>query len=214
MATWDDEEIAVIRGSGIIFGQVSTVVGDRTKDDRQAIDISPRVTFGTQGINAQWILPPFAKTIQRKDLICVFQGSNTHTIIRPHGDYFSVIALSVNPSEPYESGNGVKTTAWLDQFGSGATVHQLLLAWDWKPSPPPAGAQGEMYAAFISKRLPRFAGVGLEVQEDKITRLENTNRALSDWNEWKARWRPRRSGEYYPCPFLIKYPLRFNCREF
>ena len=75
--TWDDEEVAVIRGSGAIIGQVSAIAGDRANEDRQVVDVLLRVTPRSERIKAQWTLQPFAKAIERDDLICILQGSNT-----------------------------------------------------------------------------------------------------------------------------------------
>lgn len=124
-----------------------------------------------------------------------------------------MIALSVTPSEFYESGKRVKTTSWLERFGSGATFHQLLLAWDWKPSHLSARAQCDTYAAFVSRRLSNVTGLGMKAQEGESLRVKNTSCALSEWKSWMSGWRFRAGVELYPCPFRTRNPLRFNCWE-
>ncbi|RYP16795.1 hypothetical protein DL765_004908 [Monosporascus sp. GIB2] len=61
--TWDDEEIAIIKGKGCILGEVTSVEKDTAWEDRQHVGIN---YFGAKETwNPRWTLQTSAKSIQK-----------------------------------------------------------------------------------------------------------------------------------------------------
>jgi hypothetical protein len=54
--TWDDKEIAVIRGKGCVLGEVSSVEIDTDWEDRQHVGITWKNASGYRGPGSPWTL--------------------------------------------------------------------------------------------------------------------------------------------------------------
>lgn len=161
--TWNDIEVAFLRGKGCILGQVSE---SRTQHDEQHVSIAWRNPPDYFDIDwkekqgSQFTFQASAKLIEVGDLVCLLQGATNATIIRSCNDLWTVIAITVPPT--------ISLRKWL----ASITVFQyyLLLIWDWDVS------QGKKdYECFMSSRMPGYVGTDCQGQEymDAATRLWN-----------------------------------------
>ncbi|KAK0702820.1 heterokaryon incompatibility protein-domain-containing protein, partial [Lasiosphaeris hirsuta] len=98
--TWDDKEIAVIRGKGCILGEVYSI-GDVTWKDAQTADIVWRNATGYLGSkekgNSRWTLQSGAKPVEVGDAICLLQGAPRPTVVRQRHDHWVIIRVAVQP---------------------------------------------------------------------------------------------------------------------
>lgn len=128
--TWDDEEIAVVEGKGCIVGEVSSVTGKNSWDDRQNVNVTVKNSSGYfQQWGCRWTLQASARPIQEGDVVCLLQGASKPSIVRLHDDYCSVVAIAVTPP--------VEKTEYPPKEISGSTMtfpRGFLLVWDWEAS--------------------------------------------------------------------------------
>lgn len=135
--TWDDKEVAVIRGKGRVLGRVSKVDGSEitwkeTKASRKIpfkleVSKSERRSFST---------PVSSKPIRPGDVICLLQGASSPTIIRLHTDYSTIIRIAVSS---IMDGSKVGDAAASQCLPSKtAFPDSFMLVWDWHTSREPA----------------------------------------------------------------------------
>ncbi|KNG90910.1 hypothetical protein ANOM_000703 [Aspergillus nomiae NRRL 13137] len=113
--TWDDEDIAVIKGKGCVLGVVST-------------EGSPQDTWYFRD------LPPLTK---EGDIVCLLQGASEATIIRAYDDYCAVVAIGLIPKHASPSSGPSPMVNWevLDKWHDllqSVTVYprDFFLVWD------------------------------------------------------------------------------------
>jgi hypothetical protein len=136
--TWDEREIAVIKGKGCILGQVSSVESDSVRYDKQDLKIAFNDTpksldyYGEYG--PQWSLRTSAKPIRKDDFVYLLQGASKPTIIRRCKDHFAIVMIAVTllQSEPTEGGY-IKREEPLASMRSFS--YDFLLVWKWQDSP-------------------------------------------------------------------------------
>ena len=196
VATWDNEEISVFEGKGSIVGEVTAVDNDQTIEGKQRVHVLLKAMPDREDQVTQWMLQPFAKSVKIGDLICILQGARRPTIVRPHADYCTVIAISITPmkfscGEPENSNVGwrelVKSTV--------AFSHDVLLAWDWRIPNEAQEAENKDYASFICKRLPKHGNLDLQNRVDALTRSMRAQKIMEDINKWKERMRQHQRGD-------------------
>lgn len=135
--TWENREMAIIKSKGCTLGQISSIETNAAWDDRQNIVISKFTSkhLGQkEDWNGRWTLQTAAKPIRKGDIICLLQGALKPTIIRLHANYFTIIAIAVNPIND-KNGWGRKDNDWSEIFQSITDFSRnFLLVWDWTPS--------------------------------------------------------------------------------
>jgi hypothetical protein len=134
ISTWQDKEVAIINSKCCIIGQVSSVEGDATWSDKQIVTISKYTSDRPQNKdeNIFWTLTlqTLANSIQEGDIICLLHGASKPTIIRPHKDYFLIVAITVNSTIDKQA-EGVGNS-WVNSTQSVKDFSRnLLLVWDW-----------------------------------------------------------------------------------
>ena len=172
--TWDDGDVAVIKGKGCVLGVVSTGV----RYDH--ISYSIRMTaMHLQG----WYfrgLPPLTK---ERDIVCLLQGASEATIIRAYVDYCAVVAIGFIPKHASPSSGSSPMMSWevLDKWHDilqSVTVYprDFLLVWDrqkpWRDS--------EDSKWLEDNRIPKYAKKQLEGQLSKLDRLQHLGPILLD----------------------------------
>jgi tetratricopeptide (TPR) repeat protein len=136
--TWDEREIAVIKGKGCILGQVSLVESDGARYDRQYVDIAFNNTSKSleyeELYGTRWSLRASAKHIRQYDFVYLLQGAAKPAIIRKCKDHFAIviIAVTILQSEPTESGY-IERQEPLASTGSFS--YDFLLVWKWEDFP-------------------------------------------------------------------------------
>ncbi|ETS85945.1 hypothetical protein PFICI_03970 [Pestalotiopsis fici W106-1] len=126
-----DRPLAVIKATGwmsetamALFGHLPCFLFQGNIEMRQA--------FTTNDPN--WTLPTSSKPVQKDDLICLFDGTATPTIIRPYGDV-SVIVVAAPLLCHNMKKVKLSTNEWIKRGESGRlSSRHFLLIWDWNYS--------------------------------------------------------------------------------
>jgi len=121
--TWPGREMAIIQAKGWVLGVVSLT-------DEKKLCVTPKTAL--LHVPAQLAPQPSVKPVQVGDLICLLQEAARPIIIRPQGDHFLVILISVTSLGSFErggSGNGGQPESALPPL-----PHDLLLVWSWERS--------------------------------------------------------------------------------
>lgn len=103
--TWANREIAVIKGRGYILGQIESVESESSRHDKQHVEIETNNVARILGFESndsdsksgttRWTLQASAKSIQKDNIVCLFQGTTSPTILGICKDYFAVIMIRV-----------------------------------------------------------------------------------------------------------------------
>jgi hypothetical protein len=136
--TWEEGEIAVIKGKGCILGQVSSVESDSARYDRQHLKIAfnetPKSLEYKKGYGTRWSLRASAKPIQQYDFVCLLQGASKPTIIRRCKDHFAIIMIAVTLLQSVRTeSEHIKRQEPLALMRSFS--YDFLLVWKWEDSP-------------------------------------------------------------------------------
>ncbi|KAM0542086.1 hypothetical protein ACHAO7_010151 [Fusarium culmorum] len=181
--TWDDKEIAVIRGKGCVLGEVSSVKRDNDWEDRQHVGITWKNASGYGGPHSRWTFQASAKSVQVGDAVCLLQGASSPTIIRLCNDYWAVIMIAVPPPDDLQAASSDTKSELLRLITT--FPHDFLLVWNWDIYPD--GSQdGEDYEHFMGAPMSKCSKTKLEDYLDKVTRLWNTGVALQDMRRDEA----------------------------
>ncbi|KAH8885731.1 hypothetical protein GQ53DRAFT_728714 [Thozetella sp. PMI_491] len=134
--TWDDKEVAIIKGNGRVLGTISSVERN-PRDDRQSVYITWNKEFSfidAKGeSSSHWTFDASASPIQKGDVICLLSKALKPTIIRPRNDYSAVIMITV--PMPVPDLLEAASTTWSTLLQSITSVpHNILLVWDWTVS--------------------------------------------------------------------------------
>ena len=169
--TWDDKEVAVIKGKGCVLGKVSSVERDITRNDRQSVGISWMSHFGAKGErSSHFTFPASAKSIQVGDAICFLQGASKPSIIRLCIGYSAIIMITVPLRENLQP-VGIK---WLELVRSITTFpNDIILVWDWDITQSKSQDEGYYKRLISSRERPRCAKTECNCQDylDESTRL-------------------------------------------
>jgi hypothetical protein len=181
--TWDDKEIAVIRGKGCVLGQVSSVERDIDWEDRQHVGITWKNASGYGGPNSLWTFQTSAKSIQVEDTVCLLQGASRPTIIRLCNDYWAVIMIAVPPPDDLQGASSDTKSELLRLITT--FPYDFLLVWNWDMYPDESQDR-EDYEHFMGALVSKGLKTNLEDYLDKVTRLWNTGVVLQDMGRDEA----------------------------
>jgi tetratricopeptide (TPR) repeat protein len=197
--TWDNREMAVIKGKGGVIGRVSSV--ERNWDDRQNVHINftnaLRPTGYSEKQNAPWTLQVSAKAIQNGDLVCLLQGASKPTVIRPCKDYFVVVMMVATPP----AATGMKRKRFRQPKLSQPILdfpHNFKLVWDWEESQETQHNR-QTYLTFLTAQGEMQENLKAELEDHTgiATGFQNTALILSDaeyYEEAKEKFREAISG--------------------
>ncbi|RSL65147.1 hypothetical protein CEP53_003781 [Fusarium sp. AF-6] len=183
--TWDDEEVAVIKGSGCVLGEVSSVERDMHREDRQHVGITWKNAFGYRDLDSRWTLQVSAKSVQVGDVICLVQGASMPTIIRLYNDCWVVVTIAVAPPDDLQAA-GRDTKSGLLRLIT-TFPHDFLLVWDWDIYPDESQDRQD-YGHFMGASVSRYPKAELEDRLDKVTRLRDIIVVLQDMERHDETW--------------------------
>ncbi|KAE8317945.1 heterokaryon incompatibility protein-domain-containing protein [Aspergillus transmontanensis] len=170
--TWDDEDIAVIKGKGCVLGVVKKVKLNSSKDNMWDNSHNAFVTVQMTGRDARgdgdmWTFFKWPGSIKMGDIVCVLQGASKPTLIRPCGDHSTFCQWG-------------KINQWNGLLQSVALYpRDFLLVWEWQEFSGRLENQNDR-AWLMDRRLPEHAKKELEVELPKIHRLQNLGLILVD----------------------------------
>ncbi|KAE8374237.1 heterokaryon incompatibility protein-domain-containing protein [Aspergillus bertholletiae] len=110
--TWPDKEFALIKGMGYSLGMVSGAYGDKSRLDRQHVqidlndplklpqcfkDLKTHWNHSIERCTIKWTVRVSAQPVKPGDVVCLLQGASKPSIIRPFKDYFDIIIIGVTP---------------------------------------------------------------------------------------------------------------------
>ncbi|RDA93623.1 hypothetical protein CP533_6182 [Ophiocordyceps camponoti-saundersi (nom. inval.)] len=172
--TWDDEEIACIKGKGRVVGDVLSVERNTEPDDSEILVI--RWVSGNFGVRekreSRWIIPVLAKSVQAGDAVCLVHGASRLMIVRPHDHYWTVIRIGASLIRDLPQFS-------IDMTRTDSEKHQLFLIWDWKPHPEDLKEERQ-YDTYLDNRSLSCSRNEFEDALDSVSRLQNMGLVLQD----------------------------------
>ncbi|RYP10819.1 hypothetical protein DL764_000441 [Monosporascus ibericus] len=182
--TWDDMEIAVIKGKGCILGEVSSVERDTAWEDKQHVGITWKDFDVTRAWSSCWTFQTSAKSVQVGDVVCLLQGASRPTILRLCSDYWAIIIIAVPRTDDLRS--TTRHIKWSELLQSMTIFpHDFLLVWDWDMHPDEPRDR-EDYEDFVSSRVPKCSEAELEDCLDEATRLQNVRLVLQEMKKFEV----------------------------
>ncbi len=181
--TWDKREMAVIKSKGYILGYVSLVEDDSARYDRQHVEVvfnnTPKSLEYGRNYGTRWTLQASAKSIRKRDVICLLQGASKPTILRTYKDHFSIIMIAVTLRQSV--GTESRYIERQDPVASAnILLRDLLLVWNWEKSQANLQDQvGDETSGEINTLVPEY----LKTASDKAARSCNVALALGDSEE-------------------------------
>ncbi|KAI8657047.1 hypothetical protein NCS56_01310400 [Fusarium sp. Ph1] len=157
--TWDDKEMAVIRGKGCVLGEVSSVDRDIDREDRQHVGITWKNVSGYGGANSRWTLQASAKSVQAMQRL-LGRGNDCSP-----------------PPDDLQAASG-DTKAELLRLTT-TFPHNFLLVWDWSMYSDESQGR-ENYEHFMGAPVSEYPKTELEDRLDKVIRLRDTGVVLQD----------------------------------
>ncbi|RSL79400.1 hypothetical protein CEP51_007388 [Fusarium floridanum] len=179
--TWDNKEVATIRGNGCVLGEVSSVKRDVDREDIQHVGITWKNVFGYGKPDSRWTIQASAKSVQVGDAICLLQGASMPTIIRLCNDYWVVVMIAVPPPDDLQAANRDTKSGLLQLITT--FPHDFLLVWDWNVCPDESQDRGD-YGHFMGAFVSQCPTAELEDHLDKVMRLRDTGVALQDMGRY------------------------------
>ncbi|RYP77952.1 hypothetical protein DL771_000811 [Monosporascus sp. 5C6A] len=190
--TWDNKEVAVIKGKGCVLGKVSKVRNidlGGGQNVEAILDNTSNQPGCIRNGRARWTLQTSAKSIQEGDIICLFQGATKPAIVRLREYYFSIVMIAATPPEhiqieyPPSKRTYIK---WSELIQSTSFPRDFLLVWDWDISSEEFQAPGK-YDIFmgINNLQSEDSEIGFEGQLSNATRIWNVALILGDLGERK-----------------------------
>ncbi|KAL6922571.1 hypothetical protein FSST1_006597 [Fusarium sambucinum] len=135
--TWDDREIAVIKGKAVVLGEISSVERNDLLVNNQTLSITWKNAMSRISQTTSWTLDVSAKLFQAEDVLCLFQGATRPTIIRRCGSYWAVIRISMHSASVQKMADGLWNDMSPDSICSDLLqpvttyLRDFLLIWDW-----------------------------------------------------------------------------------
>ena len=145
--TWEDEEVAAVEAKGYVLGEVSSA----RRGDRQHVDIDwkhapsyfDKDEFGKQ--KSHFTFQTSGKTIEERDIVCLFQGASRPTIIRLRDGYSTIVMSSMPLTD-----NLQKWSASVKRF-----PNDVLVIWDWDESRRKSQRREDYEKLLSSRDIPR-----------------------------------------------------------
>ena len=192
LETWADRDMVLVKGKCRVFGRVSQVEMDRAWY-RQKVYIaykaysvehemgsnrssnSFKATRPTKDWDTCWVLPASVNPIQEGDIVCVLQGQQNPTIMRPRKDHFISVAITVTPIVEVERHSSC--VEWQDIVHLKAPpFRDLVLLWSWSASQDTLPTQGENDNKLLVKTLDK------DSDSSNIASANDLDLALIVWN--------------------------------
>ena len=192
LETWADRDMVLVKGKCRVFGRVSQVEMDRAWY-RQKVYIaykaysvehemgsnrssnSFKATRPTKDWDTCWVLPASVNPIQEGDIVCVLQGQQNPTIMRPRKDHFISVAITVTPIVEVERHSSC--VEWQDIVHLKAPpFRDIVLSWSWSASQDTLPTQGENENKVLVKTLDK------DSDSSNIASANDLDLAIRVWN--------------------------------
>jgi tetratricopeptide (TPR) repeat protein len=183
--TWDKREMAVIKSKGCILGHVSSVEDDSARYDRQHVNVvfnnTPKSLEYEREYSTRWTLQASAKSVRKRDFVCLLQGASKPTIIRAYKDHFAVIVIAVTLRQSVRIKSGYVERQ--EPLASAKNFsHDFLLVWNWEKSQGNLQNQARYETPVeINDLVPEYLKTAL----DKATRSCDVALAFEDSKEYE-----------------------------
>jgi hypothetical protein len=138
----DADEHAVITANGCPVGVVESVTENEIVVKSRKYNLPNRP--GEWGWSAKWGIHQYTKAIREGDMICVFEGAQFPTIIRPCRDHFDIVVIVLGsvPDVMLNKGNNSALAVghmsaprdepnWSFPACIVTDFQPMLLVWDW-----------------------------------------------------------------------------------
>ncbi|KAL5360753.1 heterokaryon incompatibility protein-domain-containing protein [Aspergillus floccosus] len=123
--------IALVRGTGHVFGHVSSTHRDRTRKGRQYVKVWHNMVAKSMGLKLDFSVGMPAVPVERYDIVCHLGDSSRLWVIRRVEDYF-IIITSVPGLETFstqvQANRQKNPLLWGNLY-----LRELFLAWDLSP---------------------------------------------------------------------------------
>jgi hypothetical protein len=192
LETWADRDMVLVKGKCRVFGRVSQVEMDRAWY-RQKVYIAYKAysiehevgsnrssnsfdaTRPARDWDTCWVLPASVKPIQEGDIVCVLQGQQNPTIMRPRKDHFISVAVTVTPIVEVERHSSC--VEWQDMVHLKAPpFRDIVLLWSWSTSQDTLPTQGENENKVSVKTLDE------DSDSSNIASANDLDLAIIAWN--------------------------------
>ncbi|UPL02155.1 hypothetical protein LCI18_013089 [Fusarium solani-melongenae] len=175
--TWDDKEMALIRGKGCIMGRVYSVERDIGREDRQHVIVKWRNELGYGRKGSRWTFQASAKSVQVGDAVCLLEGASMPTIIRLCGDCWAVVMIAVPPPDYLHAASRNIKQKLLRLAAS--FPHDFVLFWDWDMYPDESLGRKD-YEHFMGTLMAKCPKADLGDCLNKVLRLRDIGVVLQD----------------------------------
>ncbi|RDA82660.1 hypothetical protein CP532_3202 [Ophiocordyceps camponoti-leonardi (nom. inval.)] len=172
--TWDDEELAIIKGKGCVLGDVLSVERHAEEDDGQILVVRwvPDLLGIREERECRWTIPTLAKSVQAGDAVCLLHGAPRLMIIRPRDEYWTVIRIGASPTADLPHFKN-------DYIPSDLEKHQIFLVWDWKPGSEELTEEGQ-YDTYLNYRSHSCSEKEADDALESVSRLQHVGLVLQD----------------------------------
>lgn len=137
-STWDNKEHAVIIEMGSVLGTVSKGLSNTMTVVSPVFGRTHKAGYNWR---ASWTISHDAGSIQHGDILVFFQNARRPSLIRPCGDHFDIVMISLPPPPVVIVEKSPRTNSWEDihvpwnvfQPGIRRSTKKFNLVWDWVP---------------------------------------------------------------------------------
>ncbi|KAH6639674.1 heterokaryon incompatibility protein-domain-containing protein [Boeremia exigua] len=134
--TWDDKEHAVISEIGSVMGTISKGLGGNLTVVSPIFGSNSEVVYSWR---ASWRVSHDAGSVQHGDILVFFQNARRPSLIRPCGDHFDIVMISLPAPPVVVVEQSPRSESWEDlhvrweEFAPGArrSSRKFDLVWDW-----------------------------------------------------------------------------------
>ncbi|KLU86257.1 hypothetical protein MAPG_05273 [Magnaporthiopsis poae ATCC 64411] len=190
VATWNEEEVAVVEAKGNFLGQVTSASEDATRNDRRHVTITWKHCDGKG--KPQWtdcVFQASVKVIKEGDVVCLLEGASMPSIVRLDDGYSTIIVSKIPQTD--------NLPEWIDSIADFPA--RFLLVWDWRGS---REMQAQDHESLLSSRgIPECPVAGCKCPNslDKAARWWNTWLLLSGMERYgeATDWYLRKAVEIY-----------------
>lgn len=149
LRTFENTEQAIIFETGSVLGQIAVGFHNTLHVNSPVFG---ELASGGYHWRASWAVPHHCNSVTDGDLLVFFKNARRPSIIRPCGDHFDIVMISLPPPSNVTIGMRPPSTTWQDlnitwkDFSQGArrSKRYFNLVWDWADSKHNAAAHTEL----------------------------------------------------------------------
>ncbi|PFH62177.1 hypothetical protein XA68_14718 [Ophiocordyceps unilateralis] len=165
--TWDEHEIAAMKGKGCVLGDVLSVERDAVSGDCETLVIRwVPDTLGFRGKREScWSIQAMAEPVEAGDVVCSIHGAMRPMIVRPFDSHWTVIRIGVSSTRDLHLSSGY--TELRDHAN-----RDFLLVWD-RNTHSEKPEEGKDYESYITNRHDPYPCPKIEPENglDSVVRV-------------------------------------------